>query len=122
MSTKHSCDVLIVTCIDFRFQKHIENWLSQHVGAGNYDRVAWAGGVFDSTGVMRQVDISVRLHNIKKLILMNHEDCGVYGEAGTFERHAKDLREFKQKILKQYPKLKDELYYVHLEGEFERIK
>lgn len=118
----HSCDALIVTCIDFRIQKFIEDWLNSHLGKGKYDRVAWAGGIFDSAGVIKQVDISVRLHSIKKLILMNHEDCGAYGQAGTYEKHTYDLINIKKKICKIHTKLKIETYYIYLNGEFKKIQ
>lgn len=40
---------------------------------------------------MSQIDISVKLHSIKKVVLTNHEDCGAYGAEGTEEKHRQDL-------------------------------
>ncbi len=122
MAHKHICSGLVVTCIDFRFQKIIEDWMQIYMGEGKYDRVAWAGGIFDSVGVIKQVDISVRLHDIKKLILMNHEDCGAYGKSGTHARHCADLKEVKKKIAQLHPQLKVETYFIHLDGVFEKIE
>lgn len=119
--SNHSCDTAIVTCIDFRFQEYINNWISENFSPKSFDRIAIAGGVFDLDYVLRQVDISFRLHHIKKVILVNHEDCGAYGEAGTAEKHAEDLKNAAAKIKERYPDLEVVSYYLHLDGTFEAI-
>lgn len=118
----HTTNTIVVTCIDFRFQKFIEAWLTKNVGPKNYDRVAWAGGVIDLYGILKQVDVSVRLHAIKKAIFINHEDCGAYGVAGTPDKHRADLLSARTKIHVLYPELDAILYYLHLDGTFEEIK
>ena len=95
--TTHSCDAVVVTCIDFRFQKYIKDWLDKTLGDHAYDRVSLAGGIFDFAAVVKQIEVSNRLHHIKKVVLMNHEECGAYGDASTHERHAHDLGEAKNK-------------------------
>jgi carbonic anhydrase len=117
----HSCPAIIVHCIDFRFQKRINEWLKEKIGHGNYDRVAWAGGVLDLEGILKQIGIAVRLHGIRHAILINHEDCGAYGAEGTAERHANDLRRAAREIQRQHPHLSVELYYLYLDGTFEPI-
>src|SRR5689334_7215452 len=101
----HITNTIVVTCIDFRFQKFIEGWLVKNVGVKNYDRVAWAGGVADLFGILKQVDVSVRLHDIKKAVFINHEDCGAYGATGTAEKHKTDLLAARTKIHVLYPEL-----------------
>jgi carbonic anhydrase len=101
-----NCEAIVVTCIDYRFQKSIHDWLTTRVGFNNYDRVSLAGGVFDLPAVLKQVEISDRLHQIKRVVLINHEDCGAYGEASAPERHAADLRAAAQQIRSVFPHLK----------------
>ena len=117
----HTCDAILITCIDFRFQKFIEDWERPHLGDHNFDRVALAGGIFDFYTILKQVEISHTLHKIKKVVLVNHEDCGAYGEAGTKERHVSDLKEAERKIEALYPNVDVETYYLHLDGTFEDI-
>lgn len=117
----HKAEVVIVTCIDFRFQEYINNWISQNFSPKTFDRVAIAGGVFDLGFVLKQVEISKRLHHIKKVVLINHEDCGAYGEAGTPEKYAEDLKNAAEKIKEQYPDLEVVTYYLHLDGTFEKV-
>lgn len=107
---------IIVTCIDFRLQKAINNWISQHFAPKTFDRVALAGGVKNLETILGQIEIAVRLHHVKKVILINHEDCRAYGEAETPEKHAEDLKAAKAKIKEVYPTLEVETYYLHLDG------
>ncbi|MFZ5910438.1 MAG: carbonic anhydrase [Chloroflexota bacterium] len=117
----HTTDAIVVHCIDFRFQKYLDPWLSEHFGHDNFDRVSLAGGVFDFFAVLRQVEISDRLHKIKKVVLVNHEDCGAYGKEGNYARHKADLEEAERKIEALFPNLDVEIYYLHLDGEFEKL-
>ena len=118
---KNLTDALVVHCIDFRLQEYLNHWLDENIGIGNYDRVSLAGGVFDFDAVFQQVEIAERLHEIKKVVFINHEDCGVYGKAETKERHAADLRIAREKVNQCCSYLDVELYYLSLSGEFEKI-
>ncbi|HEV2339822.1 MAG TPA: carbonic anhydrase [Patescibacteria group bacterium] len=119
---KHTCDAFVASCIDFRFQKYIREWLDVHLKDKTFDYVGFAGGAKDIETILKQLAISVRLHNIKRVILMNHEECGAYGNESTPENHARDLRKAKKEILVLYPTLSVSLYYLHLDGEFEEIR
>lgn len=118
----HTCDALVVSCIDFRFQKYIRNWLDTNLSDKTFDYVGFAGGSKDIDTIMTQLKISVDLHNINQVILMNHEECGAYGTQSTPENHARDLKKAKEVILATYPNLHVDLYYLHLNGEFEAVK
>ena len=117
----HTCDAIVVSCIDFRFQKYIHNWLDKNFADKLYDYVGFAGGTKDLDTVLKQIAISVRLHDIKEVVLMHHEDCGAYGAEGNPDRHAQDLRKAKEEIFKLYPQLTVQLYYIHADGTFEKI-
>ncbi len=119
--SKHSTQAIVVHCMDFRLQKHLDEWLQREMGHGQYDRLSLAGGVFDLNFVMQQVELSHRLHEIKQVVLINHEDCGAYGAAGNPERHAADLRQAKQRIEAEIPGLEVKLYYLLLNGAFEPV-
>lgn len=118
----HTCDALVVTCIDFRFQDYINNWISKNIPTKSYDRVALSGGVKNLETILGQLEISKKLHDIKKVILINHEDCGAYGESGTLEKHAENLKNAAKKIKETHPDLEVEAFYLHLDGTFESIQ
>ena len=118
---KNITDAIIVHCIDFRFQKHFDAWIEENLGCCNYDRVSIAGGVFDFDYILGQIKISEQLHDINQILLINHEDCGAYGAEGSYARHKSDLEEAKHKLDAIFPALNVELYYLHLDGEFEQV-
>ena len=118
----HTCDALVVSCIDFRFQKYIRDWLDTHLKDKTYDYVGFGGGTKELDQILKQLEISVKLHDIKQVVLMHHENCGAYGLESTPENHARDLRKAKETILKLYPHLQVALYYIHLDGTFEEVQ
>ena len=118
----HGCEAIIVTCIDYRLQEHINNWISENFLPKAFDRVAIAGGVKNLEFAVSQVEIAHRLHHINKVLLINHEDCGAYGQEGIPAKHTKDLRAASQKLNMQFPGLEVKTYYLHLNGSFEEIK
>lgn len=117
----HHCDALVVSCIDFRFQKYIRNWLDKNLAEKTFDYVAFAGGSKELDIILTQLKISVDLHTINQVILMNHEECGAYGAESTPENHARDLKKAKETILEKYPHLEVQTYYLHLNGTFEEV-
>lgn len=121
MSTIHSCQALIATCIDYRLQEYIDKWIDKKFIPKTFDRMAFAGGVLNLDTVLKQIGIAVKLHHIKKVVLINHEDCGAYGKAGTPQKHEEDLKKAEGKIKKLFPSLEVNLYYLHLDGTFEPL-
>ena len=117
----HVCDAIVIACIDFRFQEHVDNWLKKTFKKYTFDRVGLAGGIFDFYTVLKHQEISNRLLQIKKVVLINHEDCGAYGKEGTVKRHEQDLIEAERKIEAIFPHLDVKTYYLTPKGEFREI-
>ena len=117
----HHCQTLAVTCIDFRFQEYINRWISENLPPKSYDRVALAGCVRNFDITLEQIRISKRLHDIKEVVLINHEDCGAYIEQDTHEKHSRDLRDAKAAVKSEFPDLKIKTFYLHLDGSFEEV-
>ena len=115
------CDALIVHCMDYRLQKFLHPWITSRFGPDNFDIISLAGGVHDYEMVLKYVQLAVQIHSIKTVTLVNHEDCRAYGRDGTYARHKHDLRDAKQKIEALFSGLDVELFYLHLDGEFEPI-
>ena len=117
----HTCTSLIIHCIDFRLGKPIKKFLELEHYLGDCDIVSVAGAAKNISApaspaeaefVLKQVDISNRLHHIETVMLMNHTDCGAYGGRAAFasadaERgaHIADMRNAKEIILSRYPNL-----------------
>jgi hypothetical protein len=107
--------------MDYRLQKFLHPWIVSRFGADNFDVISLAGGVHDYEMVLKYVQLAALIHSINKVALVNHEDCRAYGRDGTYARHKHDLRDTKEKIEALFPGLDVELFYLHLDGEFEPI-
>jgi len=107
--------------MDFRFGSAIKKHLEENGLMDNCDIVSLAGAaknILPSTPeaerelVLRQIEISKRLHHISEVILLNHTDCGAYGGRAAFAdravedtKHKEDLAEAKKLILERFPDL-----------------
>jgi len=95
-SSAHDADALILTCIDFRFPHKIVEYMDSLRPKGDppitYDHVILAGaslGVF--SGVFPQwantfwdhLAVSLKLHHIRQVYILDHQDCGGYREFGA---------------------------------------
>lgn len=118
---RHTCQAVVISCMDFRLRKFLRSWTQKNLDEAGFDRVALAGGVKNLPFVLDQVELSYKLHHICEVYLINHEDCGAYGEEGTFSKHKKDLKFAKRIIHQKFPKLKIVPFYLKLNGEFVNI-
>lgn len=126
----HTCDLLVICCIDFRFQEALRNFLNEK-HRGDYDLVCLAGaaknlvsGSDRSQAVLfDQIEISKKLHRIKKILLINHQNCGAYGKSLTSgssqekKVHKADLSKAREKIITLFPKLEVFLYFIEFTEE-----
>ncbi|MBN1168457.1 hypothetical protein JXA63_01050 [Candidatus Woesebacteria bacterium] len=120
LTNKHTCQAMVVACIDFRFQKYLRKFEDENIHGG-YDLLTFAGGVKQLDQVLEEIDISKRLHEIHELYLVNHENCGAYGEESTYENHKRDLEKAYNAVKEKYPDINIHKYYLHLDGQFEKI-
>lgn len=121
-SMSHTCSTAIVHCIDFRLGSAIKNFLEERELLDDCDIISLAGATKDMTVPLAQIEISKKLHNIQKVILMNHTDCGAYGGRSAFpsendenEAHLLSMRRAKDAILAKYPDLEVEIALAKIE-------
>jgi hypothetical protein len=139
-ATEHTAKALVLSCIDFRFIESERYFLSlQHLG-NQYDWTALAGASLALTGFPHaaeaetfwdQLALSRQLHQIEKVIILDHQDCGAYANkidpalSQDREReqqvHAEYLSRAYWEIQKRYPDLTVELYFVMLNAEIRPI-
>ena len=105
----HKAKILVIQCIDLRFQKIIDDDVTKNVEYGQFDRIAWPGASKDFENVKTAAEISIKLHNPDEIIIYEHEDCGAYGEDNTIEIHRKNA----QKLANSLKEIKPDLQ-VHL--------
>ena len=76
---------MVLSCIDPRFQPIIYNYLKKKKLNGKYSSFTIAGAAVGVTAnkfkkwhkaFWDNIETSIKLHQIKKLIVINHRDCG----------------------------------------------
>jgi len=133
-------EAMLLSCIDPRTQEPVRAYMEKQGLIGKYSQFTFAGAAI---GVVApkfsawhktywdNLAATVQLHNIKKVIAINHRDCGAakiaYGDAAVAtkeaetETHRKALAEFRKQVNEKQPKLEVETGLMAINGKFERL-
>ena len=136
---KSNYKAMVLSCIDPRFQPIIYNYLKKKKLIGKYSSFTIAGAAIGVTAnkfkkwhktFWDNIDTSIKLHKIKKLIVINHRDCGAakiingkkeFSKKNETDVHENSFRKIKKKFKKKYPKLKIELKIISLDKKIENF-
>ena len=136
---KKKFKAMVLSCIDPRFQPLVYNFLKRKKLTGKFSAFTIAGGSIGvthkkfkkwHTTFIDNLFTSIKLHNIKKLIVVNHTDCGaakIVNEKKKFDSlveediHKKSFNEIKKKIKKKFPKIKIDLYLISLNNKLRKF-
>ena len=137
---KYNYKAMILSCIDPRFQPIVYNYLKKKKLTGKYSSFTIAGSAIGVTAnkfkkwhktFWENFDTSVKLHNIKRLIVINHRDCGAakiingkkeFSKINETKVHKNSLQKIKKIFKKKYPKLSIELKIISLNSKVEKFK
>ena len=115
---QHECPLAVIKCVDWRFRQSDQEFIEKGLGFAHFDLYAWPGSGkeiingngFKKTFVDKIVQVSKNLHQIKKILLLWHHDCGAYGGFKAFasagaeeEQYQKDLRAAKDMLAAELP-------------------
>ena len=131
-SHHYIADAAIVWCYDNRFWRSF-GALIEKEGLKHFDPIIVAGGAKSIASpskkterefLLKQIELSIKLHHTPRVILMNHTDCGAYGGSKTFgndvekefSTHEKELEKAKKLIKKHFPKVKVDVVFVGFEN------
>ena len=77
------------------------------------------------------IGITKTLHHIKKVIVVDHRDCGAFkvafgkefkaDSAGETAQHKAVMEQVKAKLAKTHPDLESEFYLMAMDGKAERV-
>jgi carbonic anhydrase len=126
--------------MDPRFQPIVYNYLKKKKLSGKYSSFTIAGSAVGVTAdkfkrwhkvFWDNFNTSIKLHNIKKLIVINHRDCGVakiingkkeFSDINEEKVHKNSFKKIKRIFKKKYPKLSIELKIISLNNKVETFK
>jgi carbonic anhydrase len=140
IAAEGSYEAMVLGCIDPRLQVPVTAYLTGRGLTGKYSHFVIAGA---SIGVVAEpfkdwhkafwdnLATSIELHKIKKVIAINHRDCGAakiaYGENSVVpkeretETHRAALAEFRKQVGQRQPKLEVETGLMAIDGTIEMI-
>ena len=125
-------EAMVLSCIDPRFQSKVYKYLKSEKLTGKYSSFTIAGAAIGVTHkrfkkwhstFWDNLGVSIKLHKIKKLIVINHQDCGAakisnkkkfFNNIIETEIHKKSFKLIKNKFKKKYPSLVIETILISL--------
>jgi carbonic anhydrase len=128
----HRCEAAVLTCIDFRFMEEYFQFVKKCLGIKHFDfpSVPGAAKTINEDNELAHACLIVpcELHHVKKLVLINHADCGAYGGAGRFANktaeemfHRQELLTAKAKLAKKFPDKEILTFFAKLDDDGENI-
>ena len=130
---------MVLSCIDPRFQHLVYNHLKKKKLIGKFSAFTIAGAAIGVTHhkfkqwhktFYDNLETSIRLHRIEKLIVINHKDCGVakiingkkeFSPINEIKIHKGSFSKIKKQIKKRFPKLKVELNLISLDSKITKF-
>ena len=130
---------MVLSCIDPRFQSIVYNYLKKKKLNGKYSSFTIAGSAIGVTApkfrkwhktFWDNLETSIQLHKIKKLIVINHRDCGAakiingkkeFSTINETKVHKTSFKKLKKIFKKKYPKLKIEFKLISLNKRIENF-
>ena len=131
---------LALTCIDYRLVGAGVRLLDGMGMEKNYDQVALAGASLaavsdkfptSNAAFWNHVDIARKLHNVRKLVVVDHRDCGAYKVAFGKDyapnppeedaQHKAVMEQVKAQLAVKHPDLPSEYYLMALDGTAKRL-
>ncbi len=117
-------EAMLLNCIDPRFTDTSARYMAANDMRGRYSHFVVAGGPIGAVhprfaawhaAFWENLDITVQLHRIKRVVAMTHRDCGAaklaFGEAAVATREAENashgemLRAFTSEVRRRQPAL-----------------
>ena len=127
----HHCEAVVLTCIDFRFWRETAEFVEKELGIKSFDFPSLPGAAKALNESASQndlawqcLDVPVKLHAAKKIVIVNHADCGAYGGSKKFANskeeqkfHEGELKKAKTRIIANFPNQEIILVYAKLAGD-----
>lgn len=127
-----TAEALLLSCMDYRLVDDIVRYMDGRSMTNQYDHVVLAGGSLGAVSdklnwgktFWDHLDVAIKLHHIKKVIILDHKDCGAYRV--VFERdykgdeelaiHREQLNTLRAAIKERHPSLEVETLIMDLDG------
>lgn len=135
-----SVEALLLSCMDYRLMEEVTEYMRSRNMSHKYDHIVLAGAslgaITDKKPTWNEefwdhIAVAKELHNIKKVMVMDHRDCGAYkvflgmdlkdDPAKETAVHRENLTKLGALIKQKHPDLEVELLLMSLDGKVEPI-
>jgi len=136
----YDVEALVLTCMDFRLVNEVGFLLNEHGLVNKYDQIILAGATLGvatdkypawAETFWNHLDLAIKLHSIKRVIAIDHRDCGAYklalgkdfGQLPDEETqiHTKVMTDFRDMVKAKQPNVEVELLLMWLDGHVQPI-
>ena len=135
-------DTMVLSCIDPRMQKHVaefvESYLKKEKLNSEYSQVTIAGAAIGAVApgfkdwhqtFWDNLAITLALHQIVRVLVINHRECGAATEAyrphrngdGEERLHQRVMEDLREQIHKRHPQLCVENFLMDIGGKTKRL-
>lgn len=132
---QHLCKNVLIRCMDFRLNSEVDEWIkNSNLFEGGYDLISTAGAskriAEKGEEILGDVSVSANLHQVEKIIIMHHSDCGAYAQSYNFnspeqekEKQFSDMKKSESLLKEKYPDIKViKVWAELLDNDGEKIK
>lgn len=135
-----SYDAMLLSCIDPRMVQPVFDYMAHQGLTGKYSQVVLAGAAvavvaptFESwePAFWGNLAATIELHRIRRLVAIDHRDCGAariaYGETAIATpqaetaTHRRVFADFREQVAKRHPQLAVETGLMALDGTVEKM-
>lgn len=133
--------ILLVKCSDHRLNDETDDFMNKRGALDKYEEISMEGGSIGIDNVLIpelkssflvQLDSLKKKHDIKMVILLDHEDCDMFKKVHSdkhtlsheteVQLHSYHLQNVKQMILEKYPDMIVEMLLMSLDGTVQTIQ
>jgi carbonic anhydrase len=133
-------EALLLSCMDFRLVEATHNYMRGRKLEHNYDHIVLAGAGLGAVTdkftswnetFWQHLQVAMDLHHIKKLIVLDHRDCGAYrvvfgqdfGKDPSAETkiHSETCRKLVSAVKAKHATIEAETFLMSLDGKVEAI-
>jgi hypothetical protein len=142
LEKKHEASTLLISCVDFRLREETDKLMETYLSLlDDYDEIALPGASLTlaqtkyphwSKTVKDVIGLVEKLHKIKRVIFLDHRECGAYKllygkeHAATKEKethsHKVAFEKARDLLKKEFPQLKVYTLLMGLDGVVENIQ
>lgn len=129
----NTCETTVIQCLDYRFRSGTRFCVQEGLGYYNFNIIGIPGSakafLDRSRAAWKGIEVAYDVHNCRRFIVFQHQDCGAYGGSGKFANPAEEERfqrgqllKLKDEILKKHPNVEVQTVFIRLTDNLSKMQ